>query len=108
MEVTNVDEAGRRGRAVGAAAPGLYFDHGRLRRWRGTNPFVDAEGVANTDIVDPDKNKSGQNTTIPEADVKWQWSRSSSQGGTYTDIPGDSAKGLPTSRTRRMRTGTFG
>ena len=56
------------------------------------NPFVDAQGVANTAIVDPDKDKSEASTTIPAADVKWQWSKSSRLGGTYTDITGDSAK----------------
>ena len=56
------------------------------------NPFVDAQGDANTAIVDPDKDKSDASTTIPAADVKWQWSKSASRGGTYTDIPGDSAK----------------
>ena len=56
------------------------------------NPFVNAAGDANTAIVDPDKDKNETNTIIPADDVKWQWSRSSSRGGTYTDIPGDSAK----------------
>ena len=56
------------------------------------NPFVNAEGVPNTTIVDPDKGKSGSSTIIPTADVKWQWSKSASRDGTYTDIPGDSAK----------------
>ena len=30
-------------------------------------------------------------TTIPLADVEWQWSKSSSRTGTYTDITGDAA-----------------
>ena len=57
------------------------------------NPYVDANGVANTAIVDPDGSKADTIvTTIPDTDVKWQWSKSSSRTGTYTDIPGDAAK----------------
>ena len=55
------------------------------------NPLVDAAGVANTAIVDPDKDKGEASTTIPEADVEWQWSKSSSRTGTYADITGDDA-----------------
>ena len=67
------------------------------------NPYVDADGAANAAIEDPDQNKAGTApdtvtdttptvTTIPDADVKWQWSKSSSRNGRYTDIPGDAAK----------------
>ena len=56
------------------------------------NPFVDANGDANTAIMDPDMDKTDAGTTIPDNDVKWQWSRSSSRGGTYGDIAGDAAK----------------
>ena len=55
------------------------------------NPLVDANGVANTAIVDPDKDKGETSTTIPADDVEWQWSKSSSRTGTYTDITGDDA-----------------
>ena len=56
------------------------------------NPFVDAAGDANTAIVDPDQDKSDPtSTTIPVADVEWQWSKSSSRSGTYADITGDDA-----------------
>ena len=53
------------------------------------NPLVDAQGADNTDIVDPDEDKGETSTTIPAADVEWQWSKSSSRTGTYADITGD-------------------
>ena len=55
------------------------------------NPLVDADGVANTGIVDPDQAKGETNTAIPVDDVEWQWSKSSSRTGTYADITGDDA-----------------
>ena len=57
------------------------------------NPFVDATGTGNTAIVDPDGSKADTTvTTIPDADVTWQWSKSSSKTGPFTDIAGDTAK----------------
>ena len=59
------------------------------------NPFVDAAGVANTGIEDPDN--VGTDTNAPTSaavdadDVEWQWSKSSSRTGTYEDITGDDA-----------------
>ena len=63
------------------------------------NPYVDANGVANAAIEDPDQNKAGTApagtdttapnptvTTIPDGDVEWQWSKSSSRTGRYVDI----------------------
>ena len=56
------------------------------------NPLVDATGVANTAIMDPDRDKSAPiSMIIPTADVEWQWSKSSSRTGTYADITGDDA-----------------
>ena len=55
------------------------------------NPLVNAGGGPNDAIVDPDQDKSDPSTTIPAEDVEWQWSKSSSRTGTYTDIPGDGA-----------------
>ena len=71
------------------------------------NPLVDADGDANTAIVDPDRDKSDATSMIiPTADVEWQWSKSSSRNGTYTDITGDddaeTATYTPASQDRGM------
>ena len=68
------------------------------------NPYVGPDGLVNgnTDsnagtvdtggIVDPDRDEGNTGTTIPFTDVDWQWSKSSSRNGTYTDIPGTAAQ----------------
>ena len=54
------------------------------------NPLVNASGVKNIAIMDPDRDKGAPaSMIIPIADVKWQWSKSSSRTGTYADITGD-------------------
>ena len=53
------------------------------------NPLVDADGAANTAIMDPDEDKGETSMIIPTGDVEWQWSKSSSRTGRYTDITGD-------------------
>ena len=51
------------------------------------NPFLDSTGAANAAIVDPDGSEADTTaTTIPADDVEWQWSRSTSRTGTFTDI----------------------
>ena len=53
------------------------------------NPFLDTTGADNTAIVDPDGSKGDTTvTTIPAGDVAWQWSKSASRTGTFTDIDG--------------------
>ena len=78
------------------------------------NPLVDAAGVAYTGIVDDDRDKDDATSSdIPAEDVTWQWSKSSSKGGPYTDIPGVSAKsvsytpGSPDSGMYLRVTGTY-
>ena len=69
------------------------------------NPLVGADGTANAAIVDPDEDKTGASTTIPADDVKWQWSKSSSKTGRFTDISGAAAKMVtytPASQDRGM------
>ncbi|MCY3886915.1 MAG: cadherin domain-containing protein [Chloroflexi bacterium] len=59
------------------------------------NPLVDAAGAAHTGIMDPDRDKDdATSTAIPAEDVTWQWSKSSSKSGSYTDIAGDAAKAV--------------
>ena len=56
------------------------------------NPLVGANGAANMNIMDPDRDKSDSTSMmIPTTDVEWQWSKSSSRTGTYADITGDDA-----------------
>ena len=78
------------------------------------NPLVDAVGADHNGIMDDDRDKdSATSSDIPATDVTWQWSKSSSKGGTYTDIPGDEAKTVsytPGSADRGMHlrvTGTY-
>ena len=106
VEVTNKDEDATTGIEMSSLQPEVstaitvaYVDGAG-------NPYVDANGVANAAIEDPDQNKAGTApttgtdttapnptvTTIPDADVEWQWSKSSSRSGRYTDLPGDAAK----------------
>ena len=91
VEVTNVEEEATTGIEMSSIQPQVstaitvgYVDGVG-------NPLVDTNGVANTTIVDPDNDKTDVSPTIPDADVKWQWSKSSSRNGTYTDITGDDA-----------------
>ncbi len=76
------------------------------------NPYVDAAGVENTSIVDPDGDKgevppinaedaNAAKMNITEMDdtedppvelVTWQWYRGSSRAGPWTEIPGPNAK----------------
>ena len=73
------------------------------------NPLVDAQGAANTGIEDPDNVRTDTSDLTSAAvaadDVEWQWSKSSSMSGSYTDISGDAAKMLtytPASEDRDM------
>ena len=91
VEVTNVDEDATTGIEMSSLQPQVstpitvdYVDGVG-------NPLVDAAGVANMAIVDPDQDKGETSTTIPDADVEWQWSKSSSKSGTYADITEDDA-----------------
>ena len=92
VEVTNVDEDATTGIELSFLQPQVstpitvdYVDGVG-------NPLVDADGAANTAIVDPDRDKSAPTSmTIPAADVEWQWSKSSRRTGTYADITGDAA-----------------
>ena len=60
------------------------------------NPLVDVDGAANAGIEDPDNvgTDTGGLTSpaVAADDVEWQWSKSSSRNGAYTDITGDAAK----------------
>ena len=57
------------------------------------NPLdVDGEWVTPTlALWTPTGTRARQSTAIPEDDVEWQWSKSSSRIGPYTDITGDAA-----------------
>ena len=92
VEVTNEDEDATTGIEMSSLQPQVstmitvaYVDGVG-------NPFVDAAGTANTAIMDPDRDDTNTDTTIDADDVTWQWSRSSSRTGAYSDIAGDSAK----------------
>ena len=91
VEVTNEEETATTGIEMSSLQPQVstaitvaYVDGAG-------NPFVNADGDANTAIVDPDQDKGETDTTIPANDVEWQWSKSSSRNGTYTDITVDDA-----------------
>ena len=91
VEVTNVDEDATTGIEMSSLQPQVstaitvdYVDGVG-------NPLVDAMGNANDAIVDPDEDKGETSTTIPVGDLEWQWSKSSSRTGRYTDITGDDA-----------------
>ena len=92
VEVTNVDEDATTGIELSSLQPQIsaaitvdYVDGVG-------NPLVNAAGVANDAIVDPDRDKSSPTSMIiPAADVEWQWSKSSSRTGPYRDITGDDA-----------------
>ena len=75
------------------------------------NPLVNAVGVANMGIEDPDNVGTDSNAStsaaVAEDDVEWQWSKSSSRTGTYADITGDDDVGearayTPASQDRGM------
>ena len=92
VEVTNVEEAATVGIQLSSLQPQVstaimvdYVD-------AVGNPLVGADGAAHTGIVDDDRDKDDpESTDIPAEDVTWQWSRSSSKSGPYTDITGDDA-----------------
>ena len=90
IEVTNEEEAATVGIELSSLQPqvstAITFDY-----VDGVgNPLVDAAGDEHTGIVDDDRDKDEATMSdIPAEDVTWQWSKSSSKGGTYTDIPGD-------------------
>ena len=46
-------------------------------------------------IVDPDGDDANPDTTIEADDVTWQWSRSSTRTGSYSDIAGAAALAVP-------------
>ena len=92
VEVTNEEEEATTGIEISSLQPEVATEIMVAYADGVGNPFVDANGTANDAIVDPDKDKADQGTTIPADEVEWQWSRSSSRTGTYTDIPGDAAK----------------
>ena len=92
VEVTNEEEEATTGIEMSSLQPEVSTEIMVAYADGVGNPFVDANGTANDAIVDPDKDKADQGTTIPADEVEWQWSRSSSRTGTYTDIPGDAAK----------------
>ena len=114
IEVTNEEEAATVGVELSSLQPQVstgitvnYVDSVG-------NPNVNADGAAHTGIVDDDRDKDAPTSSnIPSGDVTWQWSKSSSKGGTYTDIPGDEAKAVsytPGSSDRGMYlrvTGTY-
>ena len=93
VEVTNVEEAATVGVELSSLQPQVstattvnYVDSVG-------NPLVGADGAAYTGIMDDDRDKDDATSSdIPAEDVMWQWSKSSSKSGTFTDIPGDAAK----------------
>ena len=95
VEVTNVEEQATTGIELSTLQPQVSTEITVVYVDGVGNPLVDAEGVANVGIADPDN--VGTDTGAPlsaavEAmDVEWQWSKSSSRTGTYTDITGDAA-----------------
>ena len=114
VEVTNMEEAATVGIELSSLQPQVstaitvaYVDGVG-------NPLVDAAGALHTGIMDDDRDKDDATSSdIPGDDVTWQWSKSSSKSGTYTDIPGDEAKTIsysPGSADRGMYlrvTGTY-
>ena len=91
VEVTNEDEDATTGIEMSSLQPQVSTPITVAYVDGVGNPFVDSNGAANTAIVDPDNT----DTMIGEADVKWQWSRSSSRTGAYSEITGDVAKTVP-------------
>ena len=95
VEVTNEEEAATVGIELSSLQPQVstaitidYVDGVG-------NPLVDEVGAAHTGIVDDDGDKDDATSSdIPAEDVTWQWSKSSSRSGRYTDIPGDTAKAV--------------
>ena len=93
VEVTNEEEAAAVGIELSSLQPQIaksitvdYVDGVG-------NPLVNAAGAAYTGIVDDDRDKDAATSSdIPPGDVEWQWSKSSSKSGAFTDIPGDAAK----------------
>ena len=95
VEVTNEEETATTGIELSSLQPQVstpitvdYVDEVG-------NPLVDAGGVANTGIEDPDNvgTVTGDlaSAAVAADDVEWQWSKSSSRTGRYTDITGDAA-----------------
>ena len=108
VEVTNVDEDATTGIEMSSLQPQVstaitvgYVDEVG-------NPFVAANGVANTGIEDPDNvgTITGELNSAAVDEVEWQWSKSSSRSGRYTDITGDDAAEtkmyIPASQDRDM------
>ena len=87
VEVENVDEAATTTIELSSLQPRASVGISVAYVDRVGNPFLDSAGAANTAIVDPDGSEADTTvTTIPADDVAWQWSRSSSRAGTFTDI----------------------
>ena len=96
IEVTNVEEAATVRIELSSLQPQVSTEIDVSYVDSAGNPFVDVAGAAYTGIVDDDRDKDdASSTAIPAEDVSWQWSRSSSKSGRYTDIPGDAAKTVP-------------
>ena len=84
IEVTNVEEAATTAIALKSLQPpGLHPHNSVVYPDSVGNPYVAATGDANIAIADPD----GSVTNL-----KWQWSKSTSKTGTFTDITGAAAK----------------
>ena len=105
VDVTNEDEAATTGIELSSLQPQVSTAITVVYVDGVGNPYVDAAGAANGAIEDPDRNEAGTVpaagdtgattptvNTIPTDDVEWQWSKSSSRNGTFTDIDGDAAK----------------
>ena len=95
VEVTNEEEAATTGIELSSLQPQVSTEITVDYVDGVGNPFVDESGVANMAIEDPDNVGTDTNNLTSAAvdadDVKWQWSKSSSRTGTYTDITGDDA-----------------
>ena len=96
VEVENVDEAATTTIELSSLQPRASVEIEVAYVDGVGNPFVDTTGADNAAIVDPDGTEADTTvTTIPggeEGDVTWQWSRATTRNGTFTDIPGDTAK----------------
>ena len=100
VEVTNEEETATTGIELSSLQPQVSTAITVVYVDGVGNPFVGPDGLVNgnTDsnagavdtggIVDPDRDVGNTGTTIPFGDVEWQWSRSSSRNGAYTDITG--------------------
>ena len=92
VEVENVDEAATTTIDLTSIQPRASVEIGVAYVDGVGNPFLDPDGTANALIVDPDGSKDDTTvTSIPAADVEWQWSKSTTRAGTFTDIDGATA-----------------